>query len=305
MGMPGIDDDELPQGDGLYHYTDAGGLYGILDSHSLWATHVSYMNDEKEFMFGIEAVIAEVREASKALPIPASDNKIADLLAKLIAPSVTVLAATKSLMARTSLIRDNYGPFVTCLSVAGDDLSQWRGYSGYGGYAVGFDAALLHESVKESSDGVRPVADERPYGPLMLGRRYFKKVLYQTDMAMIRAQLEEFIGQADKKHGDEDIQKKGLEWVYDLAVRTKHDAFKAEQEYRIATFDEATLFHPGNLGITPRVAIGFDPACVTEIVVGPGTDMDTRLCSIEFYLRRRSHYSHVKVVRSEAPYRNA
>jgi hypothetical protein len=33
--------------------------------------------------------------------------------------------------------------------------------------------------------------------------------------------------------------------------------------------------------------------------------MDTRASSIEFFLRTCDHYSDVKVVRSEAPFRNA
>jgi hypothetical protein len=33
----------------LYHYTSQDGLLGILDSKSIWASKVQYLNDEQEF----------------------------------------------------------------------------------------------------------------------------------------------------------------------------------------------------------------------------------------------------------------
>jgi hypothetical protein len=33
----------------LYHFTDAPGLRGIVESHALWATHIYYLNDAQEF----------------------------------------------------------------------------------------------------------------------------------------------------------------------------------------------------------------------------------------------------------------
>jgi len=32
----------------LYHYTDSAGLQGILESRTLWATDIRYLNDETE-----------------------------------------------------------------------------------------------------------------------------------------------------------------------------------------------------------------------------------------------------------------
>src|SRR6266478_5667642 len=36
---------------GLFHYTDAVGLHGIVTSRRLWATHVYYLNDSQEFRY--------------------------------------------------------------------------------------------------------------------------------------------------------------------------------------------------------------------------------------------------------------
>jgi hypothetical protein len=45
--------DDLPEH--LYHYTDAGGLYGILTSEVLWATHIAFLNDTREAFYGAGA----------------------------------------------------------------------------------------------------------------------------------------------------------------------------------------------------------------------------------------------------------
>jgi hypothetical protein len=34
----------------LFHYTTWNGLMGILDSHSLWATHYKFLNDSSEII---------------------------------------------------------------------------------------------------------------------------------------------------------------------------------------------------------------------------------------------------------------
>jgi hypothetical protein len=38
----------------LYHYTDPGGLQGIIERQSLWAGDVWFMNDAREARYGIE-----------------------------------------------------------------------------------------------------------------------------------------------------------------------------------------------------------------------------------------------------------
>ena len=33
----------------MYHYTSADGLNGIFEGHSVWASSITYLNDEDEF----------------------------------------------------------------------------------------------------------------------------------------------------------------------------------------------------------------------------------------------------------------
>src|SRR5229473_5273124 len=40
----------------LYHYTSQDGLLGIIESRSLWATNISYMNDATEFGLSVRLI---------------------------------------------------------------------------------------------------------------------------------------------------------------------------------------------------------------------------------------------------------
>ena len=48
----------------LYHYTSAEGLQGIIQSQQLWATHIHYLNDHKEFNKFFEVPLFELMRSS-------------------------------------------------------------------------------------------------------------------------------------------------------------------------------------------------------------------------------------------------
>ena len=88
-----------------------------------------------------------------------------------------------------------------------------------------------------------------------------------------------------------------------LATRLKHQGFEEEKEYRIVRFCPPQLFTPNDIGLIPRVYIGFDRCCVKEVVIGPGQHMDTRESSVRAYLERhKDRYPEVTVSRSETPF---
>jgi hypothetical protein len=45
----------------LFHYTTAEGLYGILNSKRLWASHIFYLNDAMEFKYAVKLLKDEAR----------------------------------------------------------------------------------------------------------------------------------------------------------------------------------------------------------------------------------------------------
>lgn len=102
----------------LFHYTTQRGLLGIIQSKSIWASDLRYLNDKDEYLYGLriiqDAIVAEL-------------GSLGD--------------RTEGFLEELEFMRDSFAPaaYVACLSALDDDLSQWRAYSGGGGGAcLGF-----------------------------------------------------------------------------------------------------------------------------------------------------------------------
>jgi hypothetical protein len=317
MTLPVIDDDDLPED--LYHYTDAGGLHGILESNRLWATHAAYLNDSQEFVYGMQVIINELSAWVKDVPEEAKQgwDPALPLPGVMIPVAIWLSAAAVAahLQQRTQFLRQNFGPFVTCLSEEGDQLSQWRGYGGGGGYAIRFDPQALRESVQRNGVPSDQRLPGMTPGQVPVGARRFVKMEYEpeTQAPLLRSQLVGFINaisgvlttqrlpQTVLEQRRNEIVEPFLGWL--LGTRFKHPGFKEEKEYRIVTFSPPELFSPQDTGLVPRVNIEFDPSCITEVWIGPGQHMDTRESSVRAYLQRhQDRYPNVTVHRSETPF---
>jgi len=98
----------------VYHYTNLGGLYGILSKNDLWLTHARYSNDEEEMTHGYRTaqdVLTELRPIAQQDPDrTAYLTLLVDLLKK----------PTKE------------GVYICCFCLKDNLLSQWRGYGANG-----------------------------------------------------------------------------------------------------------------------------------------------------------------------------
>lgn len=101
----------------LYHYTTPEGLLGLLQERKIWATHFAYLNDT-----------SEINYANSLL-----ENAILERLEK---ASLIVAAILKSILKTPNGLSAMVEPYVACFCEDGDLLSQWRAYSGKGGYAL-------------------------------------------------------------------------------------------------------------------------------------------------------------------------
>ena len=116
----------------FWHYTDANGLIGILESGKIWATQVSCLNDSLEHKYFGDLVLEEVRRRLT--------GKIDPVLATVFGVGIEALAHRDFSAA---------GHFVSCFSEVEDDLGQWRGYGGgQCGYAIGFDVTSIFNSLE-------------------------------------------------------------------------------------------------------------------------------------------------------------
>ena len=134
-----------PAPDILYHYTNIKGLLGIVNSSSIWATSLLYLNDTLEYSYAFEMMLQEAKIY----------KEIYDNIFRY----------------RRSDI------FVCSFSKEKDLLSQWRAYaSNTGGFSIGFRSSALQLLAKNQKFSLLPCI----YDP-DIQRELIKKKLIKYD----------------------------------------------------------------------------------------------------------------------------
>lgn len=201
--------------DVLYHYTNAGGLHGMLGSNSIWLTHYRYLNDTSEIQH-TDSVIREV--ISGAL-----EDATGDLSAKILA----------SLVEKSSLSSD-FDMYIFSLSEQKDSLSQWRGYASEGrGFTMGLETReLIKHTNKKAADG----------GFDIFRVEYDRK----KQVKVLRSALSDILERAEENVSSgasaEDVTEEAA-WSFQFvsltrSVSNKHSSFRDESEWRICLFED-------------------------------------------------------------------
>ncbi len=142
----------------LYHYTNAAGLQGIVESQQLRAMSIEYLNDAEEHTGFFDRRLPHLLEE----PVRATAEKIASTalgLSQLNASGGVEDVVKAEIVTLVSALRSTTlklnKPYVTAFcSVpiqSPDDglLSQWRGYGSDGGYAIVFETEGLKQLLDE------------------------------------------------------------------------------------------------------------------------------------------------------------
>jgi Protein of unknown function (DUF2971) len=132
----------------LYHYTDARGLKGIIESETIWFTDYRHLNDPSELTHGIE-MARDVMNNSRGRE-DAHGREFLDCLADML--------STKNFSGRFEF-------FIASFSRDRDELSQWRAYADNGrGYAIGFAPRMFR--IEEDRSDLQP--NEKTFvGPVL------------------------------------------------------------------------------------------------------------------------------------------
>lgn len=119
----------------LYHYTTDAGLYGILESGSLWLSDIFFLNDPSELRHGISLAVTVLKNLGiDSLP---EGELLKYAIASLGGPRITITG--------------NY--FSCSFSRNGNDLDQWRAYADDGrGYSIAFDGISIDKAFCNSRD---------------------------------------------------------------------------------------------------------------------------------------------------------
>ena len=306
--------------DVLYHYTDIGGLMGILNSNLLWATDSDYLNDELELEFGKTMLLDEIDKSLKNSP-----NY------KLICSEATDLIEA-TLEQTISRIRRTY---ILSYCSKGDLLSQWRGYGSETGISLGFHSSFFEHVVDTKNSPESPIDWS------------LEKVYYGDEAREIASSLAQVITHEviesikyikNDRHLNSKIGFVSYPLIKSLAMSleifcstVKHEGFKEESEYRIVGREKNlpdVKFRTNKDKLVPYVELHFpkdfwtpqevvpeeeeevnseeDQALleaykglcpdkersvkyIDNIVIGPTADFQKQVSSIKEFLRGKTH----------------
>lgn len=284
--------------DGLWHYTDAGGLQGILANEVLWATDTRFLNDATEIHYGLE-LAEEAVEAVRNAGSWAAPTK--HFLRRVMASDGANL---------TGFLRARSEVFVACLCEDGDLLSQWRAYAGgdsAGGYALQFRhrQPITGWIAQHGRDSFR-----------------LQRVIYDR-----AEQLEAFADLVnrlapiyDVDHSEQrmDVLARNLvDGILEVASFCKHPSFSEEREWRIVyeRSNDKSLFpvlHRTSRGlIVPYVELCVPGAVgemaghmpIVEIRCGPSAEPELKQHGVKRFVQFRPGYEKVVVSGSDTPLR--
>ena len=294
-----LDADVQQAPDLLWHYTDAGGLLGIVGHERMWATQTSFLNDSTELAYGVELVT----KAMATYDPQYLKEGTARFLEDVFDPQ------------RASLPRwldANLDVYVTCFCEDGDLLSQWRAYAGRdnaGGYAIGMGTDPPMQGWPQESPGDHDVA--------------IRRVLYDPveQEAACHELIDTLVPIIDADPEDRELQKSFahnlLSGVVEFASWCKDPAFEEEHEWRIVYVrnndsSKLPVHHRMSRGLlVPYVEL--ELPCPVEplrghlplqsIRLGPGPEPALKLRGVQTFLSNFPHFADVRLEGSTAPLR--
>lgn len=180
---------EPREGQRLYHYCSADSFRAILESGKLRFSDINMLNDASEHRWGYAIFEEAATRLIKRVGVPETVPKM----------TIEFFDAVDAVLSKGQLIAH---PFVSCLSLEGDSLDQWRKYADDGrGYAIGFLASDLktlplsllevtydrEEQVREMMAALLALHSRWPSLELpLVGESYTDAVLISTYLAALK-----------------------------------------------------------------------------------------------------------------------
>ncbi|MCI0601107.1 MAG: DUF2971 domain-containing protein [Beijerinckiaceae bacterium] len=268
----------------LYHYTTATGLKGIVDSKSLWASDYRFLNDTSEFRYGWDIISSEIQR---------NEHKI---------KSASAEAWLTLKWLRPEIERPHVFALVASLSTEGDLLSQWRGYNGGRGYAIGINADWLNQNAEPQQFSLFPIV-------------YSQNEQQKAAADAIRLLLDTLKSVNNDPNGESEVVKRWWERALRVALAFKDQHFSEEHEYRLAYvgrhWPSGIQVRSGTVGLVPYLPCYFDKVIVNNpifhpqnlglerVIVGPALK-EQQVYAADALLA--SHGMRFEIIKSSIPY---
>ncbi len=267
----------------LYHYTTIEGLKGIIHSKSIWASDYRFANDATEFSYGLsffEQAIERLRSQH------ALHGDVVDAIGRL-----------RKAIPQFSLL-------IASFCENGDLLSQWRGYNGAIGYAVGVDADWLNQNAEAQSFRLVPVCYKREDQEKMIADK----------IGLLMTQIEE-------EGGPNPIWEAVKKWWPNMLLTIaaiKNEHFNEECEHRLVQtghgWPRGICTRSTRSGLVPYLPMKLDAKLIDHapfhsnnvgiqrIVVGPGLPKQQTI-AVDALLA--SQHMRLEIQKSDIPYNPA
>jgi hypothetical protein len=308
------DQQEMPEV--AYHYTSMETLLKIMDSKSIWATNIRYLNDVLERQHCLSAVQERLPGAIRDTGLPLQDERL-----------VETLLARFSENERAPFYEL---PFVASFSKDRDSLPQWRSYCHQGnGVCIGFRTDSLKKTSPATRIDVGGSERNTHVGTLTFDSvSYLKtedtnaiddlihKTMGRSLSLMSRIRVENT--SADPQP-EQPIKVADFFWtlIDTKASRIKHPSFSSENEYRLivttfAGLAEHLCFRSSRSTLIPYIPLKFlcsnavlktsYPYFIDSVTVGPAPDLRLSADALEGYFLSRD--LNVSVHKSKVPFRD-
>jgi hypothetical protein len=301
-------EDEEPQV--VYHYTSMDTMTKIVQSASIWATSISYLNDTTEGEHFVKLIRDRLPAYRKANP--AEDDAIFNAILQKGPPDF------------------DSRPFVASFSREADSLPQWRSYCPNGnGVAIGFRVECLKRAFVEK---------RQPTGVVVPVEAHitFRKVEYLDESTAesfdddIRATAKLSRAIVANRPGGVGPTAEIFKIFIELeACFKKHLSFSNEREYRLAVDPmpgkpNVVEFRPTRSSLVPYIPVsipredslhtrpeGTEPIYnslagrwqfIDRVVIGPTPNKALSIQAVHSFFRKHSMY--VEVEPSHVPYRD-
>jgi len=293
-----------PLPDTVFHYTSLDGLIGIVESQSLYASNLYYLNDRKEYQHGIDLIL-------EILPKLKTNPTWTSILAK-VENNLDLFKKSER--------------YVTCFSSNGDSLSQWRAY-GYDGR--GISIGFKREHIEDSC------FSQHIHSSMILYDQSAQKYNLRKQISSILTYFDDIKNGIDWGDFDSDflIAESLIGFLEKQIAIYKHPSFQDEEEYRLEYEldgninkhdDEKLRFRSSsNNLIVPYIKLTceyqeflrnkekekmYEPnhmiknLPIEQIIIGPSLEFSPLENSIKLLLTK-SGYGEIPILASQVPYR--
>jgi len=281
----------------LYHFTDAAGLIGILNSQSLWASRAKSLNDASEIRYGIEMATKYLQEVAAA-----TDNRSSR---EFLETTLRYLCGQDT----RPVTRLDIETFVVSFCADTERSGQWLHYGRSGtGYALGLDSNGLQNEHRKLIRVLYQIPEQQR--------------LVGDAVALIQTR---FLGLAEGRTDDDQSRIVALAadicslTLRALVSRLKHPSFAEEKEWRLVFFDYRGKgiqedppgkfdrgFRASGSRIIPYLIVPyrkFGGLPLSEIILGYGVDLEAAVGAIRYILRNEEFNSNVLIGQSTVPVR--